>query len=264
MTSLLDRAVHRRPRRDRWPVRHGAPATLAGVIRDPQWEVMEVALRTPDDAGPDDLAPEEVAALLLARRRFGVALAPPYVSRPSDPDRLPLRPGGPVDAAALAVVQRRAWRARYRGLLPDPFLDDLDFSYLGPAWAERATATSYRGRRRLIVAGRPGEVHAVVETCPAGPTPDSAGDADQDGPGQVRSLYVDPSVAGRGLGSVLLRAAVDALVADGFAEAVLWVVEGNARARAFYERWGWRPDGGRMITPIDDHSFPAIRYHRVL
>ena len=29
----------------------------------------------------------------------------------------------------------------------------------------------------------------------------------------------------------------------GFAESVLWVLPGNARARRFYERRGWR-DGG--------------------
>ncbi len=235
------------------------------MIRDPQWEVMEVALRTPDDAGPEHLAPADVAALHLARRRFGVALPPPYVPPPGDPARLPLRPGGSVDAAASAVIQRRAWRARYRGLLPDAFLDGLDFSYLGPTWAERAVTWTSDGRR-LLVAGRPGEVHAMVGTGPAAdaPGPPVGDGLDHGDVGQVRSLYVDPSVAGRGLGSVLLGAAVAALVADGYASAVLWVVEGNARARAFYERWGWSPDGARMVTPIDAHSFPEVRYRRVL
>jgi GNAT superfamily N-acetyltransferase len=47
-------------------------------------------------------------------------------------------------------------------------------------------------------------------------------------------LYVRPAAWGRGLG----RALHDAGVARGANQ--LWVLEHNARARAMYERWGWR------------------------
>lgn len=41
----------------------------------------------------------------------------------------------------------------------------------------------------------------------------------------------------------MLRAAEQRLAADGFTHAYLWVVDGNARARRFYEREGWKADG---------------------
>jgi GNAT superfamily N-acetyltransferase len=47
-------------------------------------------------------------------------------------------------------------------------------------------------------------------------------------------LYVRPAVWGRGVG----RALHDAAVAGGGTQ--LWVLEHNTRARAMYERWGWR------------------------
>ncbi|HYI63013.1 MAG TPA: GNAT family N-acetyltransferase [Acidimicrobiales bacterium] len=229
------------------------------MIRDPLQEVLEVALRTPDHAGPGDLDPADVAALRLARRRFGVALPPPYIPPPADPARLPIRPGTGVDGPALAAVQRRAHRARYRGLLSDAFLDGLDLGYLGGYWTGRAAA-SPSARHHLLVAGRPGEAYGMVDT---GPTRDGDGDVDGGGTprtGEVCSVYVDPTVTGRGLGSALLGHAVATLAAHGFTGAVLWVVEGNVRARAFYERWGWRPDGSRKVTPIDAEHVDEVRY----
>jgi GNAT superfamily N-acetyltransferase len=38
--------------------------------------------------------------------------------------------------------------------------------------------------------------------------------------------------------------------ANGAAEATLWVVEANARARRFYEREGWEPTGWTRETPL--------------
>ena len=54
-----------------------------------------------------------------------------------------------------------------------------------------------------------------------------------------------PRSWGAGHGSALHEAAMDHLAKEGFGEAVLWVLEGNERARRFYERRGWRADGAR-------------------
>ena len=231
------------------------------MIRDPLEEVLGAALRAGDDAVVGTVAPGDLRDLRLARRRFGVSLPPPFVPVPGAPADLPLRPAGPGDGAAIAAVQRRAWRAGYRGLLSDAFLDDLDFSYLGAYWTGRATV-SPTPRHRLLVAGPRGEVHGVVD---AGPARDDDGPTGPDGlpvTGEVRSLYVDPSVQGGGLGGALLAAATEVLVAQGSTDLVLWVVEGNTRARRFYERRGWAADGGRKVTPVDDEALPEVRYRR--
>jgi GNAT superfamily N-acetyltransferase len=233
------------------------------VIRDPLEEVLGASLRAADDATPDTVAAGDRRDLLLARRRFGVALPPPFVPVPAEPARLPVRPGDATDGAAIAAVQRRAWRRSYRGLLSDAFLDDLDFSYLGAYWSGRATLRP-TPRHRLLVAGGRGEVHAVVD---AGPSRDDKVALDAEGlpgVGEVRSLYVDPSVAGRGLGTLLLAAAEDELRRWGAREATLWVVEGNHPARAFYERRGWAPDGGTKVTPVDDEELREVRYRRTI
>lgn len=78
--------------------------------------------------------------------------------------------------------------------------------------------------------------------------------------GQLFALYVDPPAWGRGHGAALDRAAREHLAGASFAFAVLWVLEGNAGARAFYERRGWRPDGATRPHA----GATAVRYRVVL
>jgi GNAT superfamily N-acetyltransferase len=97
----------------------------------------------------------------------------------------------------------------------------------------------------------------------AGPARDDDGPVLDDGlpaTGEVRSLYLDPTVQGGGLGRALLDAAVADLVGRGAPDVVLWVVEGNAGARRFYEREGWRADGARRTRDVADHPVGEVRY----
>jgi ribosomal protein S18 acetylase RimI-like enzyme len=48
---------------------------------------------------------------------------------------------------------------------------------------------------------------------------------------------------GLGAGPALMTEAIERLRHSGFESAVLWVLDDNPRARAFYERRGWSLDG---------------------
>jgi GNAT superfamily N-acetyltransferase len=67
--------------------------------------------------------------------------------------------------------------------------------------------------------------------------------------GEVGALYVHPEWWRRGVGRRLLDASLAFLQQQGFTEAILWTLEDNASARAFYEAEGWIDDGGRQ--PLD-------------
>jgi ribosomal protein S18 acetylase RimI-like enzyme len=60
---------------------------------------------------------------------------------------------------------------------------------------------------------------------------------------EVEQLFVDAKARGRGIADALLRHAEEGIAAR-FDAAWLAVVEGNRRARRFYERCGWRDIGG--------------------
>ncbi len=110
-------------------------------------------------------------------------------------------------------------------------------------WSARL-ATPADGRRTL--AARAGG--HVVGFVHLGPSPDA--DHDPQSTGHIFSIHVDPDVVGTGVGRGLMDAAMRRLRADGFVLATLWVVVDNQRARRFYAKLGWRPDGVSRREPL--------------
>lgn len=68
--------------------------------------------------------------------------------------------------------------------------------------------------------------------------------------GHVGILAVAAEVEGRGVAAALLRAAESWAAARGYQKLTLSVFEGNARARAVYEHFGFRIDTIRYLKPL--------------
>ncbi len=149
----------------------------------------------------------------------------------------------------------RSWRAAYRGLMPDSYLDALSVEEEAARW-ERAIADSpARGRPVLVVEDGDGKVagYAVV-----------GADVDDAAQGLLFLMYVAPEAWGTGAGWALMDAAVERMRGAGFERAVLWVLAANVRARAFSERQGWAADGDQRTATYDGVSLVALRYGREL
>jgi len=170
-----------------------------------------------------------------------------------------VRPACESDAAAIAGVKIAAWRAAYRGIVPAPVLEGFDL--------DREAAT-WRGRLRDQAVARV-SVADLVEP-PATPrlvgyvTEGPARGDDVAGLGEIWAIYVDPEAQRRGVGRVLMDAGLGGLAARGYDEAMLWVFEANAAARAFYERMGWAPDGAAKPFAIGGAAPIELRYRRHL
>jgi GNAT superfamily N-acetyltransferase len=63
----------------------------------------------------------------------------------------------------------------------------------------------------------------------------------------LHQLFVRPAAWGTGVADELHDHATD------FGARQLWVMEQNARARRFYEKHGWRPDGRTRVVPFPPH-----------
>lgn len=136
-------------------------------------------------------------------------------------------------------VRLDTWRAAYRGLVPDAFLDDL--AVTAELTAAR-TAMAQDPDRALHVAVVSG---AVVGIAAAGPPRDD--DLDPSGVTELGALYVLPDHWGRGIGRALLEAVLARLPRP---RQVLWVLEDNERSRAFYASCGFVPDGHRKVEDL--------------
>lgn len=162
----------------------------------------------------------------------------------------------PADAADLGRAHAAAWQVAYRGLMPAEALEGSTPENRTRMW-ERVLARSRAAREQIAVAEVEG---AVVGFAWTGGCRD---EGSPDGLGELMAINVHPDQWGSGVGSALLDAAHRALEESGFAEAVLWVLPGNKRARRFYEADGWRPDGGEREEELGGgQRIPEIRYRR--
>ncbi|MFF3445598.1 GNAT family N-acetyltransferase [Streptomyces sp. NPDC002667] len=172
-------------------------------------------------------------------------------------------PGGPrvremtlADCARVAEIRVRGWQSAYEGLIPQTYLDGLS-----------VTADAERRRRRLeegdgsvvnLVAERDGSVAGWACHGPHRDGEVRAGDV------ELYAIYVHPDLLGRGVGQALLRESVRRCAAAGHERMLLWVLEENTRARRFYERAGFRPDGAEEPFEADGVAVPEVRYTRAL
>jgi GNAT superfamily N-acetyltransferase len=81
--------------------------------------------------------------------------------------------------------------------------------------------------------------------------------------GELYAIYVEPTEWSGGTGRALIAEAEREL-ASRYDEATLWVLEDNPRARRFYERAGWQPDGARKAFDRWGVAAPEVRYRKRL
>jgi ribosomal protein S18 acetylase RimI-like enzyme len=174
-------------------------------------------------------------------------------------DRL-IRPATAADAAGIAAVHVRTWQAAYRGLLPQPFLDGLDVEERRQSWLRRLSEPDDTVLAILVAQDASGVLgFASLTACLT-----ASRDDDGAGTGELTAIYVLPRVWGTGVGRALLDAALRALAATGISEVTLWVLDGNDRARRFYEAAGWTTDGTTKTEMIGQTPVRVIRYRHHL
>jgi len=160
-----------------------------------------------------------------------------------------------ADAAAIATIQVHGHRFAYAGILPQPLSDEEWIAQRTEVW------------QRLLAPEKPGCAFVAERDARAigfvtvGPSDDATLPPTT---GMLFALYLEPDVIGSGVGRALLAHGVDELRARGFRDAVLWVLEENARGRRFYELAGWSFDGTRKDYERDGAPRHELRYRRAL
>lgn len=157
--------------------------------------------------------------------------------------RIVLRKGTQDDAGEIAEIWHLGWRDGHLGVVPRELV-------------EARTEQSFRER----AVRRAGEMTvAVIDGALAGFVL-VVGD-------EVEQVYVSASHRGRGVADALIQEGERQVRANGHSRAWLAVVAGNARARAFYERRGWRNEGPFEYAAAGDTGtigVPSLRYVKQL
>ena len=162
-----------------------------------------------------------------------------------------LRQATAADAALISRIISNSWRGAYQELIDPVYLARLPEEYWLPSmrtWLES-------GRMYGCIAEDDGQAVGCVVF---GRGRDDAC-ADW---GEIVSLYVLPEHMGKGVGTLLLNAAMDGLRADGFDRVYLWAIDGNTRADRFYHRHGFIRTADAEHYRIGQKQMTDVRYIR--
>ncbi|HEX7626033.1 MAG TPA: GNAT family N-acetyltransferase [Gaiellaceae bacterium] len=160
-----------------------------------------------------------------------------------------LRKATGADAEGIARVQERTWQAAYRDVFPVKELERGGF--IQPErWRDRLASPP--SGWSTFVAEDEGIVRGFASVGPS---------RDQRGIGELYAIYVEPEAWSTGMGRALIERGEEQLRSE-YREATLWVLEDNPRARLFYERAGWSPDG---VTKVEERwgvRASEVRYRK--
>jgi ribosomal protein S18 acetylase RimI-like enzyme len=148
-------------------------------------------------------------------------------------------------------VHTRSWQSAYEHVFGAEKLAGIDVDRRRRLW-ERALADPARD---VFVLEREGRVVGFVGTLPS---------RDPDAEGELGEIYVLSEAWGIGAGHALMAAALAAMRARGYEDAILWVLDDNPRARGFYEREGWWADGATKTDEFLGVAVREVRYRITL
>ncbi len=142
------------------------------------------------------------------------------------------------DAARLGRVHVETWRATYRGILPDEYLDALSDIRQAAFWSRVLDDHDRVGGAHVAE----DEDAGVVGFCDSGPERGGA-----PGWGEIMAIYILPEWQRQGLGRRLVGASGAHLTAEGLDSLAVWALEDNP-ARAFYTALGGAPAEKRRLN----------------
>ena len=164
-----------------------------------------------------------------------------------------IRPATADDAQAIAAVRVASWRATYRGVVPDTYLDALTETESVERW--RALAAGEVGGAALLACEAEGRICGFAAY--------GAARAPAHGhSGELYATYYLPQATGKGYGSAMLRRVIAGLRDLGHDDMIVWVMEANARGRRFYENIlkARLLDGSRQSFEIDGRTIFELAY----
>lgn len=166
-----------------------------------------------------------------------------------------IRPAVQSDIPAIAALHIEGWKGAYGGIVNQAYLDSLTLERRIADWAGWMAA----GESETYLAEEDGKPVGFVtigrtKTPPPGSSPIRPSHS-----GEVYALYLHPDHWRKGIGSRLLRYAASALKDRKHSTLCLWVMDANARAKAFYETLGGQKLGGKTVQ-VGPSSLKEICY----
>lgn len=146
-----------------------------------------------------------------------------------------------ADAAKCADIHMRSWVLAYKDSVPEDIIDSHNARR--PAMWKELLANNTDVH---YVALLDDTIIGIITINPS---------YDTDLPKTVyelSGLYLDPDFVGKGFGRLIMDWIKNEISSRGYKAISLWVLDRNFRARAFYDKCGFKPDGKSKESGIGD------------
>lgn len=163
--------------------------------------------------------------------------------------RIEIRPAVPDDLMTIASVLVRTWRATFRGIISDAYLDAMTVEDQAIRHARRMRLP---GSFIMVAADMTDDRVIGFANCGKARGMPPAFDR------ELYELYLLPEFHGAGLGSALVRSVAGHCRDTGGSSLFAWVLKGNPN-RVFYERLGARAVGEGRVS-VGRESLDQVAY----
>lgn len=141
-----------------------------------------------------------------------------------------------ADAAGIARVHVDSWRATYKNIVPDTYLNQLTYDAREQLWNE-----NLKDDNNYVAENEEGKILGFAD-----------GGKERTGnyptlKGEVYSIYILPENQGQGIGSTLMEHVVNELIGKGLNSMLVWVLKDNPFL-GFYEKIGGRAVDNKTIN----------------
>ena len=148
-----------------------------------------------------------------------------------------------ADIPTIATLHIEGWKGAYGGIVDQAYLNSLTVEQRIADWTQWMAS----GESEIFLAEEEGQPAGFVvigrtKTPPPGSSPIRPSHS-----GEIYALYLHPSVWRKGIGTALIKHAARELKERKHSTVCLWVLDANARAKAFYEKMGGQKIGNKMI-----------------
>jgi GNAT superfamily N-acetyltransferase len=152
------------------------------------------------------------------------------------------------DCREVGDVHARSWKSAYAGILPKKYLETMN----AESSAKRcAIGFDINEDVLRFVATEKSKMVGFIMGL-ENRHPDLVPEARS----EIWMLYVDPGHWGKGIGSALLKKFLN--VSEG--PVVIWALEKNVKARAFYEAMGGTLQTATHDFVVNEEKFPQVAY----
>lgn len=167
-------------------------------------------------------------------------------------ENIKIREANIDDAKGIAEVHVKTWQHAYKGQIADSYLADLSVEKRQAKWNDILTKAD--PEKVNFIAELDGK---IIGFSSVGPTREIEG---SDHTGELYAIYVDPELAGKGIGSMLMKEGLQFLKEKGRIRATLRVLDTNTATREFYEKKGWIQEGESKVVEIGGQQVVEILY----